>query len=69
MTNWPQPCLVIPARRASSVTLMPSGGTAGHHADVGHPEVAQGAVVELRADPPEQAGHQLGEYVVTRGHS
>src|SRR5688572_9789368 len=28
VTNWPHPCFVMPARRASSVTLMPSGGTA-----------------------------------------
>ena len=36
------------------------------HADVGHPEVAQGAVGQLRADPPEEAGHQLRQHVVSR---
>ena len=33
-------------------------------AHVGHPQVAHGAVGQLRADPPEQAGHQLRQDVV-----
>ena len=41
------------------------GRYGGEDADVGHPEVAQGAVIQLPADPPEQAGHQLREHVVS----